>query len=90
MFQNEPYRSRVGSDHLLNAFRYELFGNMPHAIKYLSHEAAMKMAENSAAFVALNADNLPQNFMLKRTPQGEMVLDYDADADEQKTNAFTP
>lgn len=90
LFHNEPYRSRVSSDTLFNAFKYELFGNMPKAIKFLSHEAAMKMAENAGAFVALNADNLPQNFMLKRTHQGEMVLDYDSDADEQKTNVFTP
>lgn len=90
LFHNEPYRSRVSSDNLFNAFKYELFGNMPKAIKFLSHEAAMKIAENSGAFVALNADNLPQNFMLKRTHQGEMVLDYDPDADEQKTNVFTP
>ena len=90
LFQNEPYRSRVSSDNLFNAFKYELFGNMPKAIKFLSHEAAMKIAANAGAFVALNADNLPQNFMLKRTPQGEMVLDYDADADEQTTNVFTP
>lgn len=90
LFNNEPYRSRVGSDMLFNAFKYELFGNMPKAIKFLSHEAAMKIAENAGAFVALNADNLPESFILKRTPQGELVLDYDPDADEQITNVFTP
>ena len=90
LFNNEPYRSRVGSDELLDAFKYELFGNMPHAIKFLSHEAAIKIAEQAGTFVALNADNLPQNFMLKRTHRGEMVLDYNSDADERKTNAFTP
>lgn len=89
-FQKEPYRSRVKSDTLLNAFQYELFGNMPKAIKFLSHEAAMQIAKHAKAFVALNADNLPQHFMLKKTLHGEMVLDYDADADEQKTNVFTP
>ena len=90
LFQQEPYRSLVRSENLLNVFKYELFGNMPKAIKFLSHEAAMKIAENAGAFVVLNADNLPQNFMLKRTHQGEMVLDYDPDADEKKTNVFTP
>lgn len=88
-FKNPPY-SNFAPKKLYEEVGKELFGNMPQAISFLSHEAAMKIAENGTAFATFNIDNLPQNFILKKTHKGQMVLDYDQNASERLTNAFTP
>ncbi|MCD6039348.1 MAG: hypothetical protein K0S27_748 [Gammaproteobacteria bacterium] len=71
--------------------RSELFANLPHAIKFLSRTAADVMSFiNWRLLFSLNARNLPENFILKKTDRGELVLDYDLYAPGKKSNAYTP
>ncbi|MDP1603619.1 MAG: hypothetical protein Q8M03_10180 [Legionella sp.] len=72
------------------AIQTELFGNIPHAIKFLTPTAAREIANNYPNFAFLNKENLPQQFLLKKTDQGEFVLDFDPFADARQTNVFTP
>jgi hypothetical protein len=90
-FHQPPYSNFIHNRGLYAVFEQELFGNLPKGIKYTSHEAALVLAKNAGAYVALNADNLPEGFILKKTPMGEFVLDYSQDAVEAHVgNAFTP
>lgn len=89
-FAEPPYSDLVKRKEAYGLVERELFGNLPKAIKYLSPDAAIVLAQNLAIFSSLNAENIPQNFVLKKTPQGELVLDYDLYAPERKTNVFTP
>lgn len=68
----------------------EFFVNLPNAIKYFSEQAAEQMAESIQYFAALNMENLPKGFVLKKTALGEIVLDYDNDEINRKYNPFTP
>jgi len=68
----------------------EFFANVPYGIKYFTPNAALAMAKNLSAFMALNPTNLPEGFYLKKTSHGECVLDYDPDITFNKCNIFTP
>jgi hypothetical protein len=90
-FKQEPFSNIIKNQNLYNVFKKELFGNLPKAIKYTSKEAALMLAKNASSYVSLNADNLPEGFILKKTNLGEIVLDYSQDAVENHIgNAFTP
>ncbi|KTC65404.1 coiled-coil protein (plasmid) [Legionella adelaidensis] len=71
---------------------YECFANLPQAIKFLTPEAAKKMAVLLPQFLSLNKENLPAGFLLKKTLKEEFVLDYDETAidDDRTANLFTP
>lgn len=87
-FFNDPAIGKLhGTDDLLNQ---EFFGNTTHGIKYLTPEAAQQIAQNCSALATLNPDNLPAHFILKRTPAGEGVLDYDPFTEGEPKNGFTP
>lgn len=89
-FHQPPYSNFIDDD-LYKIFEQELFGNLPKGIKYTSHEAAVVLAKNAGAYATLNADNLPEGFILKKTPRGELVLDYSQDEVENHVgNVFTP
>jgi hypothetical protein len=68
----------------------ELFANLPHAIKYISPEAAEQLALNLPNLVTLNKENLPHGFELKKTDKHEWVLDYDRSLENERVNPFTP
>ena len=89
-FRGQPYSNFFNSFNALETVRTELFGNLPKAIKFLTPDAALVIAKHLTDFASLNADNLPQNFILRKSVKGELVLDYDMYASEQKTNKFTP
>lgn len=78
------------TDSLYRLLKQELFANLPHAIKYLSPEAASYLAQHLPGFVTLNKDNLPHGCLLKQTQEGELVLDYDPYLENEHTNPFTP
>lgn len=89
-FQAAPYADLVTTKESYKTVKSELFGNLPKAVKYLTPEAATVLAKNLAALATFNIDNLPQNFVLKQTEKGELVLDYDIYAPERKGNIYTP
>lgn len=99
-FSSQPYRNVALAagyqsqqiDDLYRVVQQEFFANMPHAIKYVSEEAAHELAEHLPHFCALNPDNLPEDsrFVLKQTPEGEIVLDVNRYASQKKVNPFTP
>lgn len=97
-FRQEPYSSIVASKcpdeaarvTLYKLIQQEFFANLPHAIKFLSPEAAAQLAYYLPGLSTLNIDNLPPGFVLKDTDQGEIVLDYDVTLEDVKTNVFTP
>ncbi|MFA5959745.1 MAG: hypothetical protein WC785_04445 [Tatlockia sp.] len=72
---SSPFRPSQVADAIALA-EYELFANLPHAIKYLSPNAEEKLASALPQWVALNKENCAP-FELSKTPQGEYVLDYD-------------
>lgn len=69
----------------------DILMNLPHAIKFLSPDAAGYLARNATVFATLNAEEyeLPQGFSIKKTAKGELVLDYDKYA-EKTTSVFAP
>ncbi|WED43646.1 hypothetical protein [Legionella cardiaca] len=97
-FQEPIYKKRVEeavnsqqvTEELYTLLKTELFANLPHAIKYLSPQAAEQLAHNLPGFVTLNKENLPTGFLLKKTDKGELVLDYDAFLENENGNPFTP
>lgn len=78
------------TNQLYHLLEQELFANLPHAIKYVSPEAAEQLALNLPQLVSQNKDNLANGFLLKQTAQGEFVLDYDAFIENERVNPFTP
>lgn len=68
----------------------ELFANLPHAIKFITPEAAAELALNLPGWVTLNKENLPNGFLLKQTLQGELVLDFDKYVENEHPNVFQP
>jgi hypothetical protein len=89
-FRSPPYNDLVVLQDGYELVKSELFGNLSKAIKFLSRDAATVMAKHLSVFSSFNADNLPQNFILKKTAKSELVLDYDLYAPERKTNVYTP
>lgn len=75
---------------LYELLQTELFANLPHAIKYISPDAAEQLSLNLPGLVTLNKDNLPNGFNLKQTKQGELVLDFDPYLENEQSNLFTP
>ncbi len=75
---------------LYKLLQHELFANLPHAIKFISPDAAEQLAINLPSFVTLNKDNLPNGFILKTTKIGELVLDFDPYTGHELSNPFTP
>lgn len=69
---------------------YEYFSALPGVIRYFTPDAATVIAKHMRELTSLNADNLPQHFLLKLTPSGYVVLDYDPYLAEKKVNVFTP
>lgn len=78
------------TESLYALLKQELFANLPHAIKYISPEAAQQLALNLPGLVTLNKDNIPNGFVLKQTQLGELVLDYDVYFENEHSNPFTP
>ncbi len=73
---NELYKKDLSEKERKN-LESELFANLPHAIKYLSPDAAQILADNLPSLSSLNPENLPEGFNLKMTKEGEIVLDYE-------------
>ena len=97
-FSSPQYRNKVSEyiddDRIITSLyallQQELFANLPHAIKFISPAAADQLAANLPSFVALNKDNLPDGFVLKKTQDDELVLDFAEHEENQQRNAFTP
>lgn len=95
----QEFFSDPGINHLLAAndhanaaqiLKQEFFGNTAYGIKFMTPEAAQEVAKQCTALASLNPSNLPPHFVLKKTPTGEGVLDYNAFADDEPNNVFTP
>ncbi len=86
----EHTRNQKHTQELYDLLEKELFANLPHAIKFVSPDAAEQLAANLSSLVTLNKHNLPNGFQIKRTPLGELVLDYDAYLENENANPFTP
>jgi hypothetical protein len=96
-FESTAYKARVkklvgeeATKQLYKCMKKELFANLPQAIKYVSPEAAEQLVLDLPGLVSLNKENLPPGFLLKKTAQGEFVLDYDPYLENDKSNPFTP
>lgn len=86
---NDPaagVKGRVLRIAFFKSLKKELFANVPHAIKYVSPEAAEQLILDLPGLVTLNKENLPQGFLLKKTAQGELVLDFDPYLEHEKIN----
>ncbi len=70
--------------------KYELFGNLPKAIKYLTPQAAEYIHKHLGTLVTFNVNNMPANFKIKETEKGEWVLDIDPNRKPAPKNVFTP
>lgn len=82
-YRNIARASLFRDDQIEQAFKLaktELFANLPHGIKYLSADAARKLAAKLPHWVACNKERLT-GFLLKKTDKGEYVLDCDPEAD---------
>lgn len=93
LYKNEVLartKDEAATNALYDLLQQELFANLPHAIKYVSPDAAEQLALNLPGLVTLNSDNLPNGFILKQTRQGELVLDYDRHLENEQSNPFTP
>ncbi|MFC3907782.1 hypothetical protein ACFORL_01635 [Legionella dresdenensis] len=75
---------------LLTLLQTECFANLPNAIKFMTPDAANMVKEHLEALVTLNIKSLPQGFTLRKTVNGELILDYDEFADLTPFNPFTP
>lgn len=97
-FNTPLYKNKVvertgdesAAESLYSLLKQELFANLPHAIKYISPDAAEHLAADLPRLVSLNKDNLPDGFILKQTGEGELVLDYDPHLENEQSNPFTP
>lgn len=91
-FQKSPCREFLNqtSQNVQDAIRYELFGNLPQAIKYLTPEAGRYIARYAGTLAICNATNLLTNFIIKKTELGEMVLDLDESIEPTVNSALTP
>lgn len=89
----EEFKNYIGNDQTsivkYSRIKNELFANLPQAIRYISPDAAKELAANMDNYFSINKENLPQNFILKKTNEGEFVLDFMADLEENKGNVYT-
>ena len=83
----EEYRSFQDHCPLLLS---ELFGNMPHALKFMTPVAYAALKNKPELLGLINPDKPTKHFIVKKRPSGELVLDYDLYSEQQKQDFYTP